>query len=264
MAEFPFHTLSGLKEAYERDGYAIVRQVLDPVLVAELGQHIEWLRARHPQQPTELLGHTLIANDPFWVRFIGEDRLLDVAAQIIGPNIAFFAADYICKAPGAGRPVNWHQDGNYWPLEPMDVVTIWFAVSQSGPHNGGVRVIPGSHKAGHLNHVESDAESANILGQELDPTLLEESKAVDIVLDPGDISMHHPYTLHGSQRNTSELWRKGGSIQYIPPTTRINDEQWPCSFFLRGEPVNGINKYRAGPKYVAGKHMAFHGCEDWV
>lgn len=262
MAEFNYTALDGLKEAYDRDGYAVVRGVFDEGFLGELRNHIDWLRTKHPDQPPEQLHHFWIAQDPFWVRFVGDERLLNIAEQIIGPDIAFFAADYICKAPRTGRSVTWHQDATYWPLVPMDVVTFWFAVSESGPHNGGVKMIPGSHKAGLLNHV--DAESTNVLSRKIDPDLLDEAKAVDIVLEPGDVSLHHPYTLHGSEPNTSDVWRLGGSMQFMPPTTRIAEENWPSAFFFRGTPVEGINDYLPFPKYVEGEHMPFKGCEEWA
>jgi hypothetical protein len=262
MSEFAYSDLAGLKEAYDRDGFAIVRGVFEEEFLGELRNHIEWLREQHPDQPTEELGHFYLAGDPFWVRFVSDERLLHVAEQIVGPDIAFFAADYICKAPGTGRSVTWHQDANYWPLVPMEVVTFWFAVSESGPHNGGVKMIPGSHNAGLQKHVE--AESSNVLRTKIDPEFLDESKAVDIVLEPGDISLHHPNTLHGSEPNTSDVWRRGGSMQYMPATTRIAEDNWPSAFFFRGTPVEGINDYLPIPKYIEGEHMPFAGCEEWA
>jgi len=83
---------------------------------------------------------------------------------------------------------------------------------------------------------------------------------VDIVLAPGDVSVHHPNIIHGSNANTSSQWRRGGTYQYIPTTTRILNEAW-ASFLFRGQAVAGVNAYRAFPKYIAGKHFPFRGCE---
>jgi len=260
MTEYTFPNLDGIAEGFHRDGCVIVRQVIPPPLLAEIREHIHWLIERHPDLPTEGLGHWLIADDPFWVRFLSEQRLLDVAETLVGPDIAFFAADYICKSPEKGRPVYWHQDANYWPLEPMEVVTFWFAVTESDRGNGGVRVIPGSHTGGLLPH--EPAEDDNLLKTQIPGSSFDESLAVDLELEPGDISIHHPLTIHGSNRNTSDRWRMGGYIQYMPPTTRINHEDWPCPFMFRGEPVPGINNYKTFPKYVEGEHMSFAGREE--
>ena len=62
-----------------------------------------------------------MTHDPFWVRLVGDQRLLDIAKLFIGPNIALFASHYIAKPPGEGQAVLWHQDAHYWPLEPMEV-----------------------------------------------------------------------------------------------------------------------------------------------
>jgi ectoine hydroxylase-related dioxygenase (phytanoyl-CoA dioxygenase family) len=129
----------------------------------------------------------------------------------------------------------------------MDVITIWFAVTQSVRANGCVRMIPGSHRLGLQKH-SSKRDENHILNQ-VDPAVLDESETIDIELEPGDISVHHPLLLHGSKPNTSTRWRRGGSIQYIPATTRITRD-WPCVFLFRGAPVEGINTYRPFPKYV--------------
>ena len=262
LNEFRFGNLKGIQEAYDRDGAVVVRDVFDADFVGELNRHIDWLIERHPDLRPETLGHWLVAKDPFWVRFLSDDRLLDVAESLVGPDIAFFAADYIAKPPREGQALLWHQDANYWPLEPMEVITIWFAVSKSSRENGCVRVIPGTHRLGPRAH-RSETATVNVLESEVDLTGVDEGKAVYIELNPGDVSVHHPYVFHGSEPNTSDYWRRGGSIQYMPPTTRITSD-WPCAFLFRGEGVEGINDYQPEPRYVAGEHMPFKGCEAWT
>ena len=262
MAEYTFPDLQGLDADYDRDGYAIIRQVLDGDLVQELDQHVDWLMAKHPELSPEELPSRLIAQDPFWVRFLSDPRLLDVVEALVGPNIALFAADYICKPPLKGRAVEWHQDGHYWPLEPMDVVTIWFAVTRSVRANGCVRFIPGSHRMDLQPH-SAERDEARML-RKVDEAALDESLAVDIELEAGDISVHHPHLLHGSEPNTSEQWRRGGSIQYMPATTRVTVQEWPSLFLFRGDAVEGVNAYRPRPKYIEGEHMPFRNCEAWA
>ena len=263
ISEFRLENPGGMREAFDRDGAVVVRGVLEDRLVAEINRHIDWLIERHPELRPERLGHRLIAGDPFWVRFLGDERLLDVAEALVGQDVAFFAADYIAKPPGDGLPVCWHQDGRYWPLEPMEVVTVWFAATPSTRENGCVQVIPGSHRLGPLAHVSEEGRPG-LLSLAADPELFDESRAVHLELDPGDVSVHHPLLLHGSDPNTSGEWRRGGSIQYMPPTTRIADDSWPCAFLFRGEPVAGVNRYQPRPRYIAGRHLPFRGCEQWA
>jgi len=251
-----------IRAQYDRDGYVIVRGVLDKDLIAEASEHVEWVAKRNPERRPEYLIQDLVADDPFWVRLISDDRLLDVAEKFIGPNIALFASHYLSKPPYDGMPVLWHQDGSYWPLAPMEVVTLWLAVDDSTPENGCMRVIPRTQHLS-LQELKANTKIKNVLSSEIDGSFVEESKAVDVILDAGDVSVHHPNIIHGSNANTSPKRRCGLTIRYIPTTTRITSTPWPCDFLLRGNAVSGVNDYKQRPRYVAGKHMAFRGCEQW-
>ncbi len=255
--------MSDVKEKYDQNGYVLFPKVLDDDLIGEAKEHIAWLIKKYPDVRPELLGHTYIANDPFWVRLISDDRLLDIAEQFIGADMALFASHYISKPAFDGRPVLWHQDGSYWPLKPMKVVTLWLAVDDSLPENGCMRVIPGTHTM-ELQEMRENKEVENVLDSEVDPALVDESLALDFVLKAGGVSVHHPNIIHGSKANHSPLRRCGLTIRYIPTSTKIiSDNPWPSAFLLRGNEVPGVNKYQQRPKYVAGKHMPFRGSEAW-
>lgn len=253
---------NGVRERFDRDGYVIFRNVVDDALLAEVGGHVEWLQRRHPDVEPEQLGHVYMREDPFWVRLVGDDRLLDIAARFVGEDIALFASHYINKPPFSGKPVLWHQDAAYWPLEPMEVVTLWLAVDESTPENGCVRVVPGSHRDT-VHELRAKTDVANVLGSE-SVVEVDESRAVDLVLRPGDVEAHHPNILHASNANTSPKRRCGLTIRYIPTTTRITspEQPFPSAFHLRGDP--GVNVYQPRPKYVAGVHYPFAGAEDWA
>jgi phytanoyl-CoA hydroxylase len=253
--------LSSVRDQFDRNGYVIVRSVIDQELVEEGRHHVDWLLAKHPGLRPEQLHHNLMTDDPFWVRLVSDDRLLDVAEKFIGPNIALFASHYIAKRPFDGQAVLWHQDGSYWPLEPMEVVTLWLALDDSTPENGCMRVIEDSQSMS-LQEVKPRTDVDNVLSSGMDESKVDESKAIDVILKAGDVSMHSPTIVHGSNANTSPKWRRGLTIRYIPTTTRIiTDKQWPSAFLLRGSAVPGINNYLPWPKFVAGKHMPFRGCE---
>jgi hypothetical protein len=230
---------------YERDGFVIFRNVLDPGLIAEASEHVAWLQHRHPELRGEDLGHQLVARDPFWVRLVSDDRLLDIAELFVGPDLALFASHYICKPPYSGRPVLWHQDGAYWPLEPMDVVTLWVAIDDSTPENGGLRVIPGSHHE-NLYELRTRQDLDSVLGSE-SATDVDESVAIDLTLSPGDVEVHHPHIMHCSGANTSPKRRCGLTIRYIPTSTRITapEQPYPSAILLRGKP--GVNVYQPWP-----------------
>ncbi|NIR51448.1 phytanoyl-CoA dioxygenase family protein [candidate division KSB1 bacterium] len=251
---------------YNSEGYAVFRKVLAPELIQEARNHIEWLLQKNPATRPEQLHHFLMQDDPFWVRLVSDDRLLDIAEKFIGSDIALFASHYIAKPPLEGQAVLWHQDGTYWPLEPMEVVTLWLAIDDSNCENGCMRVIPATHTTRLLseNELQQRNDGKNVLGSGIDSAQIDESKAVDIILRAGDVSVHHPNLIHGSHANTSSRWRRGLTIRYIPVTTRIvTEDLHPSAFILRGQAVANINQYNPWPKYVEGKHMRFSGTERW-
>lgn len=250
------------REQYERDGYVIFRNVIDPELVRETQAHVEWLLKKHPDTRGEQLHHKLMAHDPFMVRLVGDERMLDVCEQFIGPNIALFASHYISKPAREGQPVLWHQDGSYWPLEPMEVTTLWLAASESTPENGCMRVIPGTQTLD-LKELIPNQDVESVLGSHTPEEYVDESKAVDLILGPGDVSVHHPNIIHGSEPNHSDQPRIGLTIRYIPTTTKILWEQWQ-TYLLRGEAVTGTNNYLPYPAYREGEHVPFRGCEAWT
>jgi ectoine hydroxylase-related dioxygenase (phytanoyl-CoA dioxygenase family) len=257
---------------FDELGYALFPDVLDADLVAEASDHVAWLQRRHPDKRPVQLGHTLMTHDAFWLRLVGDDRLLDIAQKFIGPNIALFASHYISKPPLDGQPVLWHQDGSYWPLEPMEVVTLWLAVDDSLPDNGCMRVIPGSHREA-LREMKRRTDVASVLGSGIDEDQVDESAAVDCVLRAGGVSVHHPNLIHGSNANRSDRRRCGLTIRYIPTTTRIRlddrtdvtpERRFPSAFLLRGTAPPGVNEYNPRPRYSPETSMPFRGCEAWL
>ncbi len=257
-------TLSEGKVQFTRDGYTIFRDVLYADLIQEASDHVDWLLKRNPDLRGEQLHAHLMEHDAFWVRLVSDPRLLDIAEQFVGPNIALFASHYISKPPFTGQEVLWHQDGGYWPLEPMEVVTLWLAVDRADKENGCMRVIPGTQTLQLIDMMNS-ADKGAVLDRETPPEYVDESKAVDIVLDPGDVEVHHPNIIHGSYANHSDRRRCGLTIRYIPTSTKvITDTKWPSLFLLRGEAVPGVNDYRPIPRYVPGESFPFSGAEGWT
>lgn len=248
------------RSRYSEEGYVIFRDVLDPELLAEANRHVDWLLERNPDLQPEDLGHELARNDPFWIRLVSDPRLVDIGEMFLGPDLALFATHYICKPPLTGRRVSWHQDGAFWPLEPVEVITLWVAITDSTPENGCLRLVPGSHRSQLSEMRESSGD--NVLSAEI-AVDVDESEAVDLVLAPGDVSVHHPAMHHASEPNTSDRWRRGLTIRYIPTTTRITDPAAGSPFLVRGSAPEGLNEFLDFPTFDPAEHMAFEGAGSW-
>ena len=252
-----------IKKEYNDNGFVIVRNAIDPDLANEVKNHVLWLGKKYPDIRPEAFHHHLLIHDPFIHHLLKFDRLLKIVEKIIGPNIALFGAHYIAKRPYDGKPVAWHQDGFYWPLEPMDVVSLWVAGTSSTVKNGCMRVIPGTQnkrllKTSEMMQVDTEEYALDLA---IHPDQIDDSEAVDIEMEAGDVSVHNPFIIHGSNANLSDKWRMGLTLRYIPTTTYVNREHWEC-ILLRGNAVEEIkNNYAHQPVFDDNEHMPFNGCE---
>jgi phytanoyl-CoA hydroxylase len=94
----------------------------------------------------------------------------------------------------------------------------------------------------------------------MDPSLVDEGRAIDVVLNPGDMSVHHPNVIHGSEPNNSNHRRCGLIIRYISTSTKIlvpEGEAYPTAYLLRGRSTPGVNIYNTWPEYDESQHMPF-------
>jgi len=100
-----------------------------------------------------------------------------------------------------------------------------------------------------------------VLGARTHDTV-DESKVVDLVLHPGDVSIHHPNIVHGSKANNSDTRRCGLTLRYMPTSVQCFKEDQPV-LLMQGEAVDGVNFYRSWPKYREGYDMPFSGAQKW-
>jgi ectoine hydroxylase-related dioxygenase (phytanoyl-CoA dioxygenase family) len=159
------------------------------------------------------------------------ESLLAVVEDILGSDILIDGSLVLYKPPHDFSYVAWHQDSVYsgWHLSPS--TSAWIALTESGRANGCVRVIPGSHTQGLLNH-NSVKDSSNLLRRGERIEKVDESRAVDVVLQPGEISLHQSTIVHGSNRNTSAEPRIGFIVRFV--TSGITNRKRPM-LRARGE-----------------------------
>jgi len=160
--------------------------------------------------------------------------ILDAVEDLIGPNILCWGTSFFIKEAHNPSFVSWHQDSTYWGLEPPDIVTAWIAISESTLENGAMRVIPDSHNGEQMMHRDTFA-SNNLLsrGQEI-AVDVDGERAVDLVLQPGEMSLHHVRLIHGSEPNPSARRRIGFAIRYLPTHVRQTVGERDFATLVRG------------------------------
>jgi Phytanoyl-CoA dioxygenase (PhyH) len=148
-----------------------------------------------------------------------EPHILDMVEQLIGPDIILWGCHVFCKPAGDGHETPWHQDGHYWPIRPLANCTVWVALEESSTANGCLRVIPRSHVGKQLHEHLHEDRSDLTLNQRLAAGTFDEAGAVDLELQPGEMSLHDVYMIHGAKENRSSRRRTGVALRYMPATS---------------------------------------------
>jgi len=242
-------------EQYHRDGFVTPDFRLDETTLDGIRQAHARLVSHHPQFSDYC--PALLAFDTWFLNIARRPEILDMVQQVIGSDVALWNSSFFAKPAKTGTRTPWHQDGEYWPIEPLATCTVWIAIDASTTENGCLRVIPGSHQSKQLaKHHQSNA--ANIaLDLELDEAEFDQSKAVDITLQPGEISLHDVYLFHGSESNLSDRPRRGLTLRYMPTSSvyrhdaksRVKrEERLDMSnrtiYLMRGVDQSGRNDFR--------------------
>ena len=178
---------------------------------------------------------------------VHKGTILDAVERVIGPDLLVWGAGFFKKAAGSPDYVSWHQDATYWGLEPPDIVTAWVALSPSTAESGCMRVVPGSHRWPILPHRETYADH-NLLsrGQEIAVDVAED-QALDVVLAPGQMSLHHVLIAHGSAPNRASHARVGFAIRYIGGHVRQTKAARDTATLVRGANAAGSFELERGP-----------------
>ena len=137
--------------SFRRDGYLLVhRPVFGPAELDELNAIYEEHRAAAPTKRGDEFD-TPHFEDQRLLRFLLDDRVLDLVEGLLGPKIILWSSHFIGKEPLTGRATPWHRDSDYWNgrLDRFDqIVTVWLALDDVDRDNGCMRVLAGSHWPG--------------------------------------------------------------------------------------------------------------------
>ena len=256
-------------EHYREHGYVIPRYRLPEPLLQRLRDATEQLLAAYTDVAQEDIAnpHMLPPTEgpdmnPF-MQAARHPEILDMLEQVLGPDLVLWITRMLCKPPAKGHEVPWHQDGEYWPMRPLATCSVWIAIDPVSTHNGCMRFIPGSHKSQQLyRHHVTDRDNL-VLNLELDRDQFYESQAVNVELEPGQMSLHDVRLIHGSAANTSGLRRAALIMRYMPATSHydrslVTQRRDNSPFNIFHQPlwlVRGVDR--------CGKNDLVHGHAQW-
>ena len=197
---------------YDEKGYIAPIDVLSRQEANEIRQEIETIEKKWPNALEGIGRNYVHLISPVFNKVCLNNKILDAVESIIGKNILICGTTLFIKNVNEKGFVSFHQDAKYIGLEPHNWVTAWIAVTDSNEENGCMRMWSGSHKENLKNH-EQKFDENNLLtrGQTIENVPLEETDSV--VLEAGQMSLHHPTVVHGSGLNKSNDRRIGFVIQ---------------------------------------------------
>jgi hypothetical protein len=221
---------------FQANGYVRIPGVFAPGEVRELSDELErviqdwamtnegWIgpwRDVYMRPDVEKRSMLTHANDfhvhsAAWCRATLHPRLVEAMADLLGPHVELHHTTLHCKPPETGMPFPMHQDSPFYQHEGTGYVDAIVHVDAATPENGCLRFLPGSHKQGHIEHILRGPD-----GAPSSPHLpTDRYRLADAALCPaeaGDVVAFSIYTVHGSDVNRTDQWRRLARIGYRDP-----------------------------------------------
>jgi ectoine hydroxylase-related dioxygenase (phytanoyl-CoA dioxygenase family) len=209
-----------------QDGFLVVPDAITPVQLAAMrGQIDDWVEEsrghREPFGPPTLDGRPRFdmgeehrsdrpalrrVNNPSDVAPAFRDvmekaRVVDMVADLLGPDVKFHHCKINLKLPGSNTEVGYHQDFAYTPHTNDDLITALIFIDEVTEDNGALMVVPGSHKG----PLHSLFENGRFTGSIEDGKAAEmKAQQVPAIGPAGSVCLMHTRLCHGSEANRSD------------------------------------------------------------
>ncbi len=213
---------SATADAFRRDGFITGARVLEADAAAAVLERVDAFARNHADNlpVAEMFrtgSHIVMRAVDDMVR---HPRVLEVVRQLLGDDLIVWDSDVFIKEAHSPGYVSWHQDLRYWGVDSHDAVTAWIALTDATGAMGCMRFLPGSHRAGLVDH-EDTFETDNLLTRGQNARWdVDESEARLGALKAGEMSVHHGLTMHASEPNRSPHRRVGLVVRFATPAMR--------------------------------------------
>ena len=230
-------------QTFWRDGFVTVPNLLTKSEVNELNARTDAILAGNvefpqtfiqvePDQaknPVAVIDRALVVRkisnlatrDSVFGKLLRHPNVLNTVTSLLGPDVKLLNDQMLCKPARFGSAKPYHQDSPYWPIEPMELVTMWVALDDATLENGCLRYLRGSHRQGVLAHDERLGHHRLPQGWENLPQSPDE---VAVPIPAGSAICHHSLVLHQTAPNTTWNRRRGLSVVFMRATSRWTAE----------------------------------------
>jgi len=220
-------------EAYRRDGFLVPRLRFEGDELRELQQLTDRLLQNNPQVTDGMIGSPHIQSgkgaqrvrtEPGWMNIAAHPKLVKMIGELIGPDVVLWTSTVFHKPPRKGPATPWHRDGAFYPIRPLETISAWIAVFESVKENGCLRILPGSHKNRSVGAHRGGHWSKEDEGGALAPSEIDEARAVDVPLQPGQMVLFDVYTAHASWPNLGTKPRAGYAVRFFPASSHYDHD----------------------------------------
>jgi Phytanoyl-CoA dioxygenase (PhyH) len=192
------------RRQFERDGFVVARHMFSGAEMREFIAECHSFEGKSSGPDSNDAGEMRFYNQLFRKsevvrRFVTQQSLIDFMAPITGPDLWMRWDQAVAKGPGSGV-FNWHTDAGY-DLLPQPHFEVWIALSESRRDNGGLCVIPGSHRRGHGHRHRRIGTHMVAEGHETYDR--PDSGKTVIEAEAGDVILFSSALLHKTYENTT-------------------------------------------------------------
>ena len=209
-------------EIYARDGVVCVRGVFDKEWIETLepvARRIVVDKEDHGLLPT-IPGRYLARCIPEFRQLAFNSPLGEVAGKVMrSKEIRFFFDEFFAKPPNSDAKTLWHSDRMGWPTVGNMVPSLWMPLTPITKANS-LECIAGTHTYDYKHWlfspnarkmIKPDDRPKHPDGEAMrdDPT----KEFLTWDMEPGDLLIVHPWTLHYSAGNPTDDWRIAVSVR---------------------------------------------------
>ena len=197
---------------YKDQGFVSPINIFSKDKAKEIRNEIELIENKIPGELEKSGRYNAHLISPLLDEVTHNSKILNAVESLIGKNILVCGTTLFIKNPNEKGFVSYHQDAKYIGLEPHNWVTAWVAITDSNEKNGCMRMWSGSHKDKLKEHDQKFNEG-NLLTRGQTVKNVPKEKTTSLILEAGQMSLHHPTVVHGSELNKSNDRRIGFVIQ---------------------------------------------------
>ena len=231
MTDSDYRVSAEQHAAFAEDGAIRLESVIGDEFVARLQDAVERV---HDHPGGFWFKIYLWRVDPDFRECCLRSRLPGIAAQLLQTDKVNLLYDQLFVKPPQGEPTPWHNDLPYWPVDGTSVMSLWLALSEVTPDNGGLEFIRGSHRwQRRFDPFDADAQGQTYRetaernpDNEPMPDFDAERNQHEILswqLRPGDAIAFHALTVHTAGSNiTSDRPRKGYALRFTGSEIRYH------------------------------------------